>query len=71
MNTFYVMWLGGVNSYVSQNVGGGANIDDVDVLKKEIERVGDQIREMKASATDKVCVFCCHWQHVNNLNGLV
>ena len=32
------------------------DITDVDVLKKEIERVGNQIRQMKASQANKVII---------------
>ena len=32
------------------------DITDVDVLKKEIERVGNQIRQMKASQANKVVI---------------
>lgn len=32
------------------------DITDVDVLKKEIERVGNQIRQMKTSQANKVVI---------------
>lgn len=32
------------------------DITDVDVLKKEIERVGNQVRQMKASQANKVVI---------------
>ena len=34
-----------------------SDISDFEELKKEIERVGNQIRQMKASHTDKVCSY--------------
>ena len=35
-----------------------AGSDDVEALKKQIEQVGNQIRQMKATGVDKVsCLF--------------
>ena len=38
-----------------------AGSDNVEALKKKIEQVGNQIRQMKATGVDKVSCIVCDW----------